>query len=126
MKRLIAAGVILAVMAALCVTGLLVVREAGRAVGGPLTEALDAAAEGDAPAARAAALRAEAAVVAREGRLSCFVHHNLVEDLGARLAALPGLATPDTLADFAAEAEAARVMLTHVVKDETPSLSHIL
>ena len=126
MRRLIAVGVLAGLIAAICVTGTVTVGRTGDEVGALLTEALDAAARGDAEAARDASQRAEAAYVASEGWVNGFVHHDLVEDLGVELARLPGLAAPDSLDDFAAETRAALVMLTHVVKDERPSLGNVL
>lgn len=122
MRRLIAVAVLAVCIAAACVTGTWAVEETGQAVGVPLGEALAAAARGDAAAARTSAQAAQVAFVAREGRVACFVHHDLVEELGARLAALPDLAAPETLAEFASEVESARVMLIHIVKDESLSL----
>ena len=126
MRRLIAVGVLACLIAAVCAAGTATVGRTGEAVGALLTEALEAAARGDAESARAAAHGAEAAYVAAEGWINCFVHHDLVEDLGVALARLPGLAAPDALDDFVAEGRAALVMLTHVVKDERPSLGNVL
>ena len=126
MRRLIAVGVLACFITAVCVTGTATVGRTGRQVGALLEEALDAAARGDAESARAAAQQAEAAYVAAEGWANCFVHHDLVEDLGVALARLPGLAVPESLDDFIAEGRAALVMLTHVVKDERPSLGNVL
>ena len=126
MRRLIAVGVLVCFIAAVCVTGTVTVSRTGSEVGALLTQALDAAARGDAVGAEDATRRAEAAYIAAEGWINCFVHHDLVEDLGVALARLPALAVPDALDDFAAEARAALVMLTHVVKDEKPSLGNVL
>ena len=61
-----------------------------------------------------------------EAGINGFVHHDLVEELGAQIARLPALAAPDTLDEFISEAQSAAVMLTHVVKDESPCLRNVL
>lgn len=126
MKRLIAAGILIAVIAAICVTGSLVVRRTGERVGGFLTQALEAARAGDVDGAARLARQAEAAYMEAEAGINGFVHHDLVEELGAQIARLPALAAPDTLDEFISEAQSTAVMLTHVVKDESPCLRNVL
>ena len=125
MMRLIAVAILVLGVGTVCIFGQCAITDCGKTVGLLLREGMEAASSGDTETARQKALEAEKTYMHAEQRLSLFIHHDLVEDLGIQIARLSYLAETETLAEYRSEVSGALVMLTHVVNDERPRLSNI-
>ena len=125
MRRLIAAGVLLTFIVVCCVVGQLTVGGCGRDMTGLLVEARKAAQNRDFTAAEAAAKKAEQEYANHEWRLSFFIHHSLVEELGEQLAALPALANSEAVEEFLSQLDSAKIKILHIMRDNRLSLHNL-
>ncbi len=126
MSRVIVAVVLVIIVAAGCAAGEFVVHGCNNRISEALLRASSLAEMGDVSAAEKAARDAETEFTACEGALAVFINHSLVEDLGSQISKLPSLATEETKDEFLSEAASASVMLTHIVRDNHPTLLNIL
>ncbi len=125
MNRLITVAVLMTIVVAICIVGYCVVSGLGDSVGPLLEQADYAASTGDIEAARELSCKAEEEFVKREKWVSIFIYHELVEELGVQLSALPDFAEEESQEEFLSAINSAIVMLGHVVSDEKPSFSNI-
>ncbi len=125
MTRLITAGILLAFIIGCCAISSVTITSYANNLTELLDDAESVANNGDMEGARALAQKAEAAYTNSEGIMFLFVYHSLVEDLGEELATLPNLATSETKDDFLSQLDLVRVIVTHLRRDNRPSLRSI-
>lgn len=126
MNRLIAAVILAVLIAGGCIWGQITVSDCDDVIGNALDQSREAAERGDFESAKKLAEKSEDVFADHEHRLSIFVDHDLVEDLGMQIAKLSTLAEEDTGAEFLSELDAADIMLLHIVRDNRPTLLNIL
>ncbi len=126
MSRIVTACVLVLIVVAGCVTGELVVHNCNDRISQAIDEAYQLAEQGNFDSAKTAAESAESEFIRCEGALAIFINHTLVEDLGEQIAKLPTLATEETVDEFLSESASASVMLTHIVRDNHPTILNIL
>ncbi len=61
-----------------------------------------------------------------ENKLSLFINHRTVSDIGLNISRLTSLSSPESENDFLAECNAILVMLIHIKNNEHPSISNLL
>ena len=126
MSRIIASVILVLIVIGSCVTGEVIVHNCNDKISSKIEVAAKLADSGDIAGAEKAARATESAFADCEGALAVFINHTLVEDLGEQIARLPTLATEETKAEFLSELASARIMLTHIVRDNRPTLLNIL
>lgn len=125
MRRLIAAGVLLLFVAVCCVAGQIIVTHYGDDMTDSLNSAREAALQEDFEQAAHSVKRAEDEYAKKEWVLSCFIDHNLVEELGEQLAELPSLAAEGSKEEFLSHLDAAKIKILHIIRDNRFSARNI-
>ena len=126
MKRLILSFAIFAALFGFAVYGTFAVSNEGERLKTLLTEAIHEAEGGNADGAKAAAERLEAGYIEAEKRLSCFVDHQIIGQLGTEISTLPSLAESDDLSNFLAACNSAKTSIIHMVDSATPHLRNVM
>ena len=125
MKRLIAAGALLLFVAVSCVAGQIIVTHYGDDMTDSLNSAREAILSQNYDEAAKSAKAAEDEYTKKEWVLSCFIDHNLVEELGEQLAELPSLAAEGSKEEFLSHLDAAKIKIVHIIKDNRFSARNI-
>lgn len=125
MKRLIAAALLLVFIAVSCVVGQFTIGQSGKKLKGFLTEATNLIEQEKYDEARAQLKKAEDEYTRQEWKLSFFIYHGLVEELGEQLAALPALANEEGRSDLISQIDSTKVKIVHIIRDNRFSLSNI-
>ena len=118
LKRLIAVGVLTLFIVVVCVVGHLTIESHYAQLSENLKRAYSAAEQEQPEAAAEAARKTEALYVKAEGKMTFFVDHTLVEELGVSISRLCPLAEAGDLKEFRAECMAAQTRLRHILNDE--------
>lgn len=121
-RRIIASAVLLAIVITVCTVGQLTVDGCGKDISKLLDSAKTSIKKEDYKAAAHYSQKAEDKYVDCERKLSFFINHDLIEDLGVEVAKLNALAGEETADEFLSEISCAEVMLTHLMNDYKPSL----
>lgn len=121
-RRIIASAVLLVLVITVCVVGQLTVDGCGKDISNLLDSAKTSIKKEDYKAAAHYSQKAEDKYVDCERKLSFFISHDLIEDLGVEVAKLSDLAREETSDEFLAELSSAEVMLTHLLNDYKPSI----
>ena len=69
--------------------------------------------------------KAEAEYSRQELKLSFFVNHSLVEELGEQLAELPALANSEGAEELLSNIDGAKIKILHIIRDNRLSLANI-
>ena len=126
MKRLFLSLAIFATLFGFAFYGTFAVSNEGERLTALLTEAIDLAEMGNAEAAKQAAERLEARYIEAEKRLSYFVDHRNIGQLGAEISTLPSLAKAEDLSNFLASCKSAKTSIIHLVDSATPHLRNVM
>lgn len=126
MKRLFISLAIFATLFGFAFYGTVALSHEGERLTSLLTEAIDLAEMGNAEAAKQAAERLEARYIESEKRLSYFVDHRNIGQLGAEISTLPSLAESDDLSNFLASCNSAKTSIIHLVDSATPHLRNVM
>ena len=126
MKRLFLSLAIFGALFGFAFYGTFAVSNEGERLTALLTEAIDEAERGNADGAKRAAERLEAGYIEAEKRLSYFVDHRNIGQLGAEISTLPSLAESDDLSSFLATCNSAKTSIIHLVDSATPHLRNIM
>lgn len=116
---------LLLIIATSCITGHLIIKNYSTTLEELLNNAYEAAMNGDAELATEYAERIESTYVEAEGKITFFIDHTLVEDMGVAVAGLPPLARDGEFTDFCSGCKSALIMLKHIVNDEKLTLTNI-
>ena len=126
MKRLFLSLAIFGALFGFAFYGTFAVSNEGERLTALLTEAIDLAEMGNAEAAKQAAERLEARYIEAEKRLSYFVDHRNIGQLGAEISTLPSLAKAEDLSNFLASCKSAKTSIIHLVDSATPHLRNVM
>ena len=126
MKRLFISLAIFAALFGFAFYGTVALSHEGERLTSLLTEAINLAEMGNAEAAKAAAERLEARYIESEKRLSYFVDHRNIGQLGAEISTLPSLAKAEDLSNFLASCKSAKTSIIHLVDSATPHLRNVM
>ena len=126
MKRLFISLAIFAALFGFAFYGTVVLSHEGERLTSLLTEAIDLAEMGNAEAAKQAAERLEARYIEAEKRLSYFVDHRNIGQLGTEISTLPSLAESEDLSNFLASCHSAKTSIIHLVDSATPHLRNVM
>ena len=126
MKRLFISLAIFAALFGFAFYGTVALSHEGERLTALLTEAINLAEMGNAEAAKAAAERLEARYIESEKRLSYFVDHRNIGQLGAEISTLPSLAETEDLSNFLASCNSAKTSIIHLVDSATPHLRNVM
>ena len=125
MSRLIAAAILLAFIGGCCIAGNVLVGNCCSRLDSLLNTAKQAVAENDLERAGVLADKAEVEYTNGEHWLFMFMDHSLVENLGEEFAKLPDLATQETKSEFLSQLNAVKTAITHIERDNQPSLRSV-
>lgn len=126
MKRLFISLAIFAALFGFAFYGTVALSHEGERLTSLLTEAIDQAKKGNAEAAKQAAERLEARYIESEKRLSYFVDHRNIGQLGVEISTLPSLAEAEDLSNFLASCNSAKTSIIHLVDSATPHLRNVM
>ena len=126
MKRLFLSLAIFATLFGFAFYGTVALSHEGERLTALLTEAINLAEMGNADGAKQAAERLEARYIESEKRLSYFVDHRNIGQLGAEISTLPSLAESDDLSNFLASCNSAKTSIIHLVDSATPHLRNVI
>ena len=126
MKRLFISLAIFAALFGFAFYGTVVLSHEGERLTSLLSEAIDQAEKGNAEAAKQAAERLEVGYIEAEKRLSYFVNHRDIGQLGAEISTLPSLAEAEDLSNFLASCNSAKTSIIHLVDSATPHLRNVM
>ena len=126
MKRLFLSLAIFATLFGFAFYGTVALSHEGERLTALLTEAIDQAEKGNAEAAKQAAERLEARYIESEKRLSYFVDHRNIGQLGTEISTLPSLAKAEDLSNFLASCNSAKTSIIHLVDSATPHLRNVM
>ena len=126
MKRLFISLAIFAALFGFAFYGTVALSHEGERLTSLLTEAINLAEKGNAEAAKQAAERLEARYIESEKRLSYFVDHRNIGQLGAEISTLPSLAEAEDLSNFLASCNSAKTSIIHLVDCATPHLRNVM
>ena len=126
MKRLFLSLAIFGALFGFAFYGTLAVGNEGERLTALLTEAIDQAERGNADGAKQAVERLEAGYIEAEKRLSYFVDHQIIGQLGTEISTLPSLAESDDLSNFLASCNSAKTSIIHLVDSATPHLRNVM
>lgn len=126
MKRLFISLAIFAALFGFAFYGTVVLSHEGERLTSLLTEAIDQAEKGNADGAKQAAERLEVGYIEAEKRLSYFVNHRDIGQLGAEISTLTSLAEAEDLSNFLASCNSAKTSIIHLVDSATPHLRNVM
>lgn len=126
MKRLFISLAIFGALFGFAFYGTFAVSNEGERLTSLLTEAINLAEMGNADGAKQAAERLEAGYIEAEKRLSYFVDHRNIGQLGAEISTLPSLAEAEDLSNFLASCNSAKTSIIHLVDSATPHLRNVM
>ena len=118
MRRLIAAGILVLCVAVACVIGVRYTSSVCETLETRISDCIAAYEAGDADRAAKAAETLETYWIEVEERLSVFVNHSELDNIGISIAKLSPLAAAGDKAQFLAECKLAKTMVTHLKGDE--------
>jgi hypothetical protein len=118
MKRIGISLLLLLIITASCITGHIIIKNESENLEALLQNAYNAAIDGDVQLTSQYAEQLEKVYVDAEKKITFFIDHSLVEDMGVAVAELPALARSGEFTDFCSKCSAASVMLKHIVNDE--------
>ncbi len=125
MKRLIVSFCIILALGGFSLYGTSVVKAEGRRLTDMLDDAISYAESDDMETARKRAKDIENRYIEAEKRLSFFVDHTAIGDIGVDISQLYYLADEEGKSDFCALCRSTKIAVTHIVDGETPSLRNI-
>ena len=126
MKRLFISLAIFAALFGFAFYGTVVLSHEGERLTALLTEAINLAEKGNADGAKQAAERLEVGYIEAEKRLSYFVNHRDIGQLGVEISTLPSLAEAEDLSNFLASCNSAKTSIIHLVDSATPHLRNVM
>ena len=126
MKRLFISLAIFAALFGFAFYGTVVLSHEGERLTALLTEAINLAEKGNADGAKQAAKRLEVGYIEAEKRLSYFVNHRDIGQLGVEISTLPSLAEAEDLSNFLASCNSAKTSIIHLVDSATPHLRNVM
>jgi hypothetical protein len=118
MKRLGVSLVILALIAAICIVGIIFIQIRYEEVDKLLVQCEDFMEQDDWKSAARCANTAEKVWMKSEKGLSVFINHDLIDEVGLCIASISPYATPDTKQDFFAACKTAKTALLHMKNDQ--------
>lgn len=126
MKRVLISLAIILLLGGFSVYGTYVITTDGNALSDMLDTAISQAESGDMEAAHDTARAIEDSFVAVEKRLSYFIDHSIISQLGVDISQLYYLAEADDPSEFCAHCRSAKITVTHIIDSERPTLPNIL
>lgn len=126
MKRVLVSLVIFLLLGGFSVYGTYIVTANGNALSDMLDTAILQAESGDMEAAHATAKEIEDSFVAVEKRLSYFIDHSVISQLGVDISQLYYLAEADDPSEFCAHCRSAKITVTHIIDSGRLTLPNIL
>ena len=126
MKRLFISLAIFAALFGFAFYGTVVLSHEGERLTALLTEAINLAEMGNADGAKQAAERLEVGYIEAEKRLSYFVNHRDIGQLGAEISTLPSLAEAEDLSNFLASCHSTKTSIIHLIDSATPHLRNVM
>ena len=126
MKRLFISLAIFAALFGFAFYGTVVLSHEGERLTALLTDAINLAEMGNADGAKQAAERLEVGYIEAEKRLSYFVNHRDIGQLGVEISTLPSLAEAEDLSNFLASCNSAKTSIIHLVDSATPHLRNVM
>lgn len=125
MNRLWIAALLAAIIAAICITGNIVIDNYSTKIENAVNSAYEAAMSNDYEKAIEYSELAETVFVDAEDKISFFIHHQLIEDMGVAIAEIPPLAHKGDMSEVSSKCKASLILLTHIVDDENLTISNI-
>lgn len=125
MKRLIAAAALILFIAISCTVGQITIGGCGERMSKMLDQATAFAENQEFDKAKEQLEKAEAEYSRQELKLSFFVNHSLVEELGEQLAELPALANSEGAEELLSHIDGAKIKILHIIRDNRLSLANI-
>ncbi len=125
MRRLIAAATLILFIAISCTVGQITIGTCGEKMSKMLDEATDFAENQEFDKAKEQLEKAEKEYSRQEWKLSFFVNHSLVEELGEQLAELPALANSEGSEELLSHIDGAKIKILHIIRDNRLSLANI-
>lgn len=126
MKRLIAAGILILMVAAVCVTGIFTINHHYYKIDGMLDDAISFYMDDDMEKVAEISSEIEKQWVIAERYISLFVNHSNVDEIGNSISRLEPLAITQDRQTYLAECKAIKVSLLHLREGEQLSLLNIL
>lgn len=126
MKRLFISLAIFAALFGFAFYGTVALSHEGERLTALLTDAINLAEMGNADGAKQAAERLEVGYIEAEKRLSYFVNHRDIGQLGVEISTLPSLAEAEDLSNFLASCNSAKTSIIHLVDSATPHLRNVM
>lgn len=126
MKRLFISLAIFTALFGFAFYGTVVLSHEGERLTALLTDAINLAEMGNADGAKQAAERLEVGYIEAEKRLSYFVNHRDIGQLGAEISTLPSLAEAEDLSNFLASCNSAKTSIIHLIDSATPHLRNVM
>lgn len=117
MKRLIVSLILFAAVIAICFLGVRYVRASYEKINSELIRSEQCAKREDFKGAKEAAVLAEEIYTKREQTLAAFIKHDILDEVGVCLAAVPPLAEKESREEFLSSLAEAKVALTHIRND---------
>ena len=124
MKRLIAVSILFLVIAAVCITGIVVINHTYKETSSRLENAAQEFQQGNYEKAAELAAELENEWIKSERILSLFVDHSSIDEIGISIARLePAARNQNDI--FLEECKLAKIQLLHIREDEKPDLLNI-
>ena len=125
MKRLIVSLALFIAVISLCFFGVKYVRASYEKINSELIRSEQCAKSEDYKGAKEAAVLAEEIYTKREQALAAFIKHDILDEVGVCLAAVPPLAEKESREEFLSSLAEAKVALTHIRNDHKFMLGNL-
>lgn len=125
MKRLFAAAALILFIAISCTVGQITISACGERMSKMLDEATIFAENQEFDKAKEQLEKAEEEFARQEWKLSFFINHTLVKELGEQLAELPALSNSDGEEELLSHIDSTKVKILHIINGNRLSLANI-